>query len=220
MEEGSLTFRDPSSHINGVVDFVAGVAGDCTSCHGSPSSSAPPKDLSGDTAPTAQGVGAHAAHLAPSTWRRAMTCSNCHVVPTSVDSPGHRDPDNLAEVIFDTLNPAGTYSTATATCSNQYCHGTGAGNNGTEVWNVPGALACGGCHSMTGTGMSGDHRRHIGEENMRCSECHADVVSANQTIIGASLHVNGVHEVKMANGTFNAITRDCSNTGCHGTERW
>ncbi|HWO24690.1 MAG TPA: hypothetical protein VNO30_38370 [Kofleriaceae bacterium] len=46
--------------------------------------------------------------------------------------------------------------------------------------------------------------RHIGEEN----------------IVNANLHVNGVHEVKMANGTYNATTRQCANTGCHGTETW
>jgi predicted CxxxxCH...CXXCH cytochrome family protein len=220
MEESSLTFRDPSRHIDGVVDVVAGVAGGCTSCHGSETSSAPPRDLAGNTAPTALGVGAHAAHLAPSTWRHEITCSNCHVVPLTVDAPGHRDGDNIAEVVFDLLNPAGTYTRSNATCANQYCHGTGTGNNGTAVWNVPGTRACGSCHSMNGTNMSGDHRKHIVGEGMRCSQCHADVVTANQTILNANLHINGVHEVKMANGTFNPATRTCANTGCHGTERW
>ncbi|HWO22748.1 MAG TPA: CxxxxCH/CxxCH domain-containing protein [Kofleriaceae bacterium] len=219
MEEGSATFRDPESHINGVVDVVGpGATGGCTSCHGSPTSSAPPKDLLGNTAATARGVGAHAAHLQPSTWHRAMPCSSCHRVPTTAGAPGHIDGDNLAELVFDTLNPAATY--ANGTCSNLYCHGSGRGNTGTASWVTPGALACGACHSLTGVGMSGDHRRHIGEENMRCSECHATVVDANRNIIDANRHVNGVHEVKMANGTFNATTRQCSNTGCHGTETW
>jgi len=220
MEEGSLTFRDPASHINGVVDVSSGVAGGCTSCHGSPTSSAPPKDLAGNTANTAPGVGAHVAHLMPSNWHRAIACSSCHAVPTSVEAPGHLDGNNIAEVVFDTLNPAGVYTRANATCSNQYCHGTGRGNTGTKSWITPGALACGACHSMTGTNMSGDHRRHIGEENMKCSECHGDVVNAAQTIINANLHVNGVHEIKMANGTYNAANRSCTNTGCHGTETW
>jgi hypothetical protein len=34
------------------------------------------------------------------------------------------------------------------------------------------------------------------------------------------LHVNGVHEVTMARGTWNAAARSCSNTGCHGTKSW
>lgn len=68
--------------------------------------------------------------------------------------------------------------------------------------------------------MSGDHRRHIVQENMRCSECHGDVVNANMGIINPGLHVNGAHEVKMAQGTFSAATRRCSNLACHGTETW
>lgn len=220
MEESSLAFRDPSSHINGVIDVVgAGVTGGCTSCHGS-TTSAPPKDLTGNTAATARGVGAHAAHLRTATWHRDVTCSSCHAVPTTLDAPGHRDGDNVAEVTFDGLNPAGLYTAATASCSQQYCHGNGRGANGTVSWVTPGALGCTSCHQTNGTGMSGDHRRHIIEEGMRCSECHRDVVDANQTIIGKALHVNGVHEVKMAQGTFNPATRSCTNTGCHGTETW
>lgn len=220
MEEGSLTFRDPASHINGVVDLVdAGATGGCTSCHGS-TNSAPPKDLTGNTARTARGVGAHQIHLATSAWHRTVTCSNCHAVPTTLDSPGHRDGDNVAEVKFDALNPAGTYNAGTTTCATQYCHGNGRGNNGTISWLGTGPLACGACHSVNGTGMSGDHSRHINGENMRCSQCHATVVNQNMTIIGATLHVNGVHEVKMTQGTYNPATRQCSNTGCHGTETW
>ena len=46
------------------------------------------------------------------------------------------------------------------------------------------------------------------------------VVDANKNIINADLHVNGKHEVKMTNGTWNATTRTCANTGCHGTKSW
>ncbi len=219
MEEGGTTFRDPASHINGVVDVVgAGATGGCTSCHGSGTSAAPPKDLLGNTVPTARGVGAHEAHLRPSTWHRALPCTSCHTVPTTASAPGHIDGDNTAELTFDTLNPAATY--AAGTCSNLYCHGNGRANTGTATWTTPGALACGACHSMNGTGMSGRHRLHIGEENIRCSQCHADVVNANRNIINANLHVNGVHEVKMTAGTFNAATRRCSNLACHEAETW
>lgn len=220
MEENSLTFRDPDSHINGVVDLVDSAAtGGCTTCHGS-TNSAPPKDLAGNTAATSKGVGAHQAHLKTSTWRHAIPCSSCHVVPTTLNAPGHRDGDNIAEVKFDTMNPIGAYTTATGSCATMYCHGNGRGGNGTITWLAAGPLACGACHSVTGVNMSGDHSRHINGQNMRCSQCHATVVDANKNIINADLHVNGVHEVKMANGTFNPATRQCSNTGCHGTETW
>ncbi len=219
MEEGSMTFRDPTRHIDGVVDVIVGVGG-CTSCHGSATSSAPPTDLDGNTARTFAGVGAHQAHLAASDWRHEITCSNCHVVPTDIDSPGHRDGDNVAEVPFDALNPDGTYTPATTTCANLYCHGNGRASTGTASWLDTTPRACGDCHSVDGTGMSGRHRLHVQNENMDCRECHGDVVDGNLDIIAAGLHVNGVHEITMDNGTWNAGNRSCSNTGCHGTESW
>lgn len=217
MEDNSLTFRDPDSHIDGKIDLSDSAAtGGCTGvCHGS-TNSAPPRDLLGSQ--TSPKVGAHQRHLAASTWRRVMPCSSCHVVPTTVDAPGHRDGDNLAEVRFDTMNVAGTF--ANGTCSNNYCHGNGRGPTGSIVWTAAGPLGCTSCHQTNGTGMSGDHRRHIGEENMRCSECHGGVVDAAMVITNPALHVNGVHEVKMAVGTWNAANRTCANTGCHETETW
>jgi predicted CxxxxCH...CXXCH cytochrome family protein len=218
MEENSLTFRDPASHIDGKVDLTDPTAtGGCTSCHGSAATnSAPPKALDGST--TGAKVGAHQAHLATSNWHKPVVCTSCHVVPLTQSSPGHIDGDNTAEVIFDTLNPMGAY--AAGTCSTNYCHGNGRGNTGTIAWTTPGPLPCTGCHPTNGTNMSGDHRKHIVGENMKCSQCHAQVVNAAMTIIDANLHVNGVHEVKMAQGTYNAATRQCSGTGCHGTETW
>ncbi len=223
MEEGSMVFRDASSHINGVVDLIGGggpSGGSCTSCHGS-TNAAPPKDLDGNTARTAAGVGAHQIHLAPSTWHRAVTCSNCHAVPTSVDAPGHRDGDNIAEVPFDVLNPAGVYSPATMSCTTLYCHGNGRANTGTISWLATGPLTCGRCHPTNGTGMSGQHERHT-DRGMRCNVCHSNVVDANMGIIGANLHVNGVHEVKLTTGAYNPATRGCSGLAgnCHGTRTW
>lgn len=216
-----MTFRDAASHINGVVDVSGGATGGCTSCHGS-ANAAPPKDLDGNTDRTAPGVGAHQIHLQPSTWHRTITCSNCHVVPTSTDAPGHRDGDNVAELPFDALNPAGVYSPATTTCSTLYCHGNGRDNIGSISWLAPGPLACGSCHSTNGTGMSGRHRRHIAEEGIRCSQCHSTVIDANMGIIAPNLHVNGVHEVKLTTGTYNPATRGCSGLGggCHGPQTW
>jgi hypothetical protein len=34
------------------------------------------------------------------------------------------------------------------------------------------------------------------------------------------LHVDGARQVKMVQGTYNPATRQCSNTGCHGTKTW
>jgi predicted CxxxxCH...CXXCH cytochrome family protein len=220
MENGNTSFRDPLSHVNGVVDVDNSIGAGCSSCHGSATSSAPPKDLAGNTANTSPRVGAHAKHQGPSDWHREIACSSCHLVPITDAEMRHRDGDNIAEVKFDTLNPAGVYTRTTLTCSNNYCHSNGRGNTGTVVWNVPGAKECTSCHATSGTGMSGRHRLHIQGENMTCNECHGAVVNGQQKIIDAKLHINGVHEIKMANGTFDATARTCANTGCHGTKRW
>jgi predicted CxxxxCH...CXXCH cytochrome family protein len=218
MEEGSTSFRDPASHINGIVEEVApGATGGCTTCHGSETSSAPPRDLSNNTEKTARGVGAHVAHLATSTWRAAITCVSCHTVPLAQATPGHIDGDNIAEVKFSPLNPAATY--APTTCASLYCHGNGRGNNGTASWVTPGPLACTACHSIDGTNMSGQHSTHLGQ-GLLCSQCHSTVINANRAIINANLHVNGAHEVKMLLGTFNATDRSCKGTTCHGNRTW
>jgi len=221
MEEDSITFRDPASHINGSVEVADPAAtGGCTTCHGSETSSAPPKDLSGDTLTTAQGVGAHAAHLRTSTWRNAIRCASCHVVPLTADAPGHRDDvDNTAEVKFATLNPQATYSTATAGCSKLYCHGTGRDNNGSATWTVAGPLTCSSCHGVTGTGMSGAHQAHI-TANVQCSLCHQLVIDQNRNIINPALHVNGAHDVKLQSGTYDPSDGKCQQTACHGARVW
>ncbi len=218
LEEDNVTFRVPESHIDGIVDVVdPGATGGCTACHGS-QTAAPPFDLVGNMAPTTRGVGAHAAHLATSTWRRAIPCSSCHRVPLTRDSMGHLDGDNVAEVRFNQLNRDAAYAAGTARCTNLYCHGNGRDSNGSASWITPGALGCGSCHSVNGNNMSGAHRRHL-DRNVRCSDCHSTVVDDNRNIINAVQHVNGVHEVKLKNGQYDAQRRRCQGA-CHGTRDW
>lgn len=223
MEENSLTFRDPDSHINGTLDLVdSSQTGGCAgTCHGTTGvNAAPPKDVSGDTARTAAGVGAHQAHLgAPTFGHRPVVCLDCHKVPTTQAAPGHIDGDNIAEVTFGFLNPIATYTAGTTTCSNLYCHGNGRGGNGTRDWLSMDAQQCGDCHRIDGQNMSGDHQDHL-DKDLLCSDCHSTVVDAAMGIIGPNLHINGVHEVKMAQGTWNPNTRQCANSGCHNTRTW
>ena len=57
-----------------------------------PTSSAPPRDVHGNTATTAIGVGAHRSHVeAPSGIAQRYDCSVCHEKPGVVFSPGHLD---------------------------------------------------------------------------------------------------------------------------------
>ena len=195
----NTTFLDPSLHINGVVDLFGadggGGAAGCSSCHGSDGNPAPPTDLAGNTGRDSVGVGAHREHLALSSWRREINCSNCHQVPTSIDAPGHIDGDDIAEVPFDALNPNGTVELATGTCSNLYCHGNGRANNGSASWTDTTPLTCDGCHQSplpgrAAGGMSGEHDKHIRDEDMLCSECHAQVVDGAQGILAPALHID------------------------------
>lgn len=219
-------FLDPSLHINGVVDLATGEGGACDSCHGSAGNSAPPNDLAGNTARSAVGVGAHREHLTASTWRREINCSNCHQVPTAVADPLHMDGDNIAEVPFDGLNPNGAVDLATGNCSNLYCHGNGRGSNGSATWTAVLPMDCNSCHQspnpgQAAGGMSGEHDKHIRDEDLACVECHAEVVNGNKDIIGAALHVDGLRSVLMpTGGDWNPANKSCTNLACHENERW
>jgi len=222
IQPGTNHFLDPDSHINGVVDLKPEQQS-CDSCHGGGGISAPPTDLAGHTERTFPGVGAHRQHIGTSQNYRELACSQCHVVPNSVDDPGHIDGDNKAEVTFDSFNPQASYDAATETCSNLYCHGNGWSRLGSMKFTDQVSLGCNGCHasSLQGSGdMSGRHHTHL-DENMSCRDCHATVVGSGQTIINASLHVDGQRSVSMpSGGTWNPATRTCSNLSCHGSKRW
>jgi predicted CxxxxCH...CXXCH cytochrome family protein len=219
---GTDEFLDPASHINGRVDVTDGQA--CDSCHGSGGESAPPRDLAGNTARTAAGVGAHRDHLGTSDWHREVTCSQCHVVPVETNDPGHMDGDDIAELTFDSLNAGAQFDRATSTCSNLYCHGNGGGTPGTAVWTQDLVLGCASCHddgSRTGPRMSQEHRRHVSDKKEQCSECHDQVVNAQRVIIGAGLHIDGQRQVSFAQGgNYDPATRRCTNLACHENETW
>jgi predicted CxxxxCH...CXXCH cytochrome family protein len=205
---------------NGAPDAEPGFDQTCSGCHGDSTSPAPPRDLDGNTERTFAGVGAHRQHLGASGWHQEITCASCHTAPAAVDAPGHIDGDNQAELPFGALNRAATYTAATATCDNLYCHGNGRGDNGTMVWTEPGPLGCTSCHGTTGNTLSGRHGTHLGE-GFQCVECHQDVVDRNRTIIGPARHVDGTRDVSIARGgTFDPAQRRCSNLACHGAEAW
>ncbi|TMB32046.1 MAG: CxxxxCH/CxxCH domain-containing protein [Deltaproteobacteria bacterium] len=179
----------------------------CSSCHGSPQSPAPPRDLAGNLSSSARGVGAHQAHLLGRTVISAtIACSACHQVPAAVDSPGHIE-SRPAEVIFSGLALAsGANPTWNgASCSSTYCHGGGtnlatdtAFRLRTPVWTAGTSQAfCGSCH-----GSPPSTSAHAGVAFPDCARCHANTVSANGTILVSgppdartSAHINGAIDV-------------------------
>jgi predicted CxxxxCH...CXXCH cytochrome family protein len=188
----------------------AGGTPTCTSCHGSAQSEAPPRDLAGNTSPSALGVGAHQAHLVGKTLISApIPCSTCHTVPQQVASPGHLDHLRPAIVTFTGLAVADgatpIWDRNTATCSNSYCHGGGAklaGDTAAQlrkpVWTGNTTQAfCGSCH-----GAPPSIGPHNGVVFPNCAGCHPRTVTPAGAIIFSgppeartSFHINGAIDV-------------------------
>ncbi len=194
----------------------------CNTCHGNPNNIneiAPPRDINGDTATTAPGVGAHSSHLYADSLTNNVECGDCHNVPQSVFSPGHLDSQQPAKVVLKGLATANVASNATfnssnLTCSNTYCHGNFVfkkdsaaaedqfaftdsemvGNNVTVTWTKvnDGQAACGTCHDLPPKGHIGYQRIPVTE----CVVCHQGVVDDQGNIIDKDKHINGKVNVR------------------------
>ncbi len=178
----------------------------CATCHGDPgragdflSRAAPPRDLFGASGVGYPGVGAHALHLRAGKAHGAISCSECHIVPTRSDSPGHADDARPAELVFGPLAKTGgldpSYDAARRSCSNSWCHG----KQSDAVWTQPrtSEVACGSCHGLP---PASPH-----PQSARCETCHGDVVDAARAFVAPALHVDGIVQSSVA---------DCS--ACHG----
>ena len=190
----------------------------CSTCHGSAISPAPPRDLEGNTSTSVRGVGAHQIHLAGSSKGKTLSCTDCHSVPGGVYFAGHIDSDNRAEVMIysdiakvttnddsspsvpidpnrPTYIPAPVYNSADLTCANTYCHGYFKNGNvdNKPVWNDPSTSQCGSCHGDGSNPLPkipSQGGTHPASTN--CSVCHAGVVDAAQKIINPSKHIDGL----------------------------
>jgi predicted CxxxxCH...CXXCH cytochrome family protein len=210
------TIATRALHVDGVVQVGRAEAG-CASCHGSTANAAPPVDLLGNQSTDFVTVGAHQAHvLGVSRLRGPMACAECHLEPTSIDSPGHVDTPLPAEVFpgggaFGGLASARgaipSWNRETGRCADVYCHGGGAlnadgsaGVNRTPQWTRvrQGEAACGSCHGIPPTSGIHDPSWTLGT----CSGCHSNTVDEFGNIIvtgpaGAqsSRHINGEVDV-------------------------
>jgi predicted CxxxxCH...CXXCH cytochrome family protein len=171
-------------HIDGIVQ-IGRVPG-CSGCHGSPSSPAPPVDLEGNTFTTAIGVGAHQAHLqALSKISAPIPCATCHVVPATLESPGHIDSPGPA-IVTASLG----WNRVAQTCSSAWCHEVGR-----PVWTSSGEVFCGSCHGIPPV----DASHNAGMTLTSCASCHPGTVDAFGNIIvtnGTSEHINGIVDLQ------------------------
>jgi predicted CxxxxCH...CXXCH cytochrome family protein len=191
---------NPATHVNGRLDITPST---CTVCHGSGANAAPPSGTHGETSETTRAVGAHQKHLAGGPLRGPMPCTECHVVPTTMDHV-----NGTVQLAFGALARAegaeATWDAANLRCSN-YCHGAvlrGGGTNLTPLWTGgPSQATCGSCHGVPPpaphpytqicenchpgyTKDSVNPATHVNglveAENLTCSSCHGD----NSRVLG------------------------------------
>lgn len=196
--DGSIKSR--ALHVDGKVQVVMPTK--CNACHGSEGSNAPPKSIAGDTETTARGVGAHQKHLGGGgLFYRRIECGDCHVVPATVEAPGHFDTALPAELTFSGVAAAGAAKPTWdgVKCTNTYCHATvveaGADMKGAvmapEWTKVDGSqVYCGSCHGIPPIEPDPQKPQTKHPIAYECPECHKNL-STGFIFKDPSLHVNG-----------------------------
>ncbi|MGH7327536.1 MAG: CxxxxCH/CxxCH domain c-type cytochrome, partial [Polyangiaceae bacterium] len=149
-------------HVNGRVDLGNG-NGTCGACHGS-GSSPWPMDA------------AHQAHANP-TLSEPVACESCHVVPSSVTSPGHLGAP--VQIVFSghALDRGAEPTWDGTTCASVACHGAKlADPPAAPKWSdTNGAsAACGACHGIP-------PRNHTTSLDCNRSTCHGTEVATSPT---------------------------------------
>jgi len=194
-DQGALIAK--GGHVNGTVDVALPTA--CDACHGKNGIGAPPPDVNGNSDPTLPSVGAHAAHIYGKAFSGGgMACTACHVLPTTVDAPGH-----LAGALDSVQFPDGqaawkgsvpTYDKSTQTCSNVYCHGAAleGGDKKAPVWTQP-LVACTSCHAAVPSGLVGHPAVDTAAGPATCAKCHAKTIKPDGSLdLQGGYHINGV----------------------------
>jgi predicted CxxxxCH...CXXCH cytochrome family protein len=213
---------------------------DCTFCHGvAGGNGAPPAGIFGATAVTDPTVGSHTKHVtANATMHNAWDCVACHTKPTDALSAGHVEGGVVggptvtaaAELLFAAPNTSATWNATTSTCTNAYCHSSGAATPKyvNPVWTSTTAMTCtGSCHVKTTNGaitknMTNEHTSD--HSQAPCQDCHNGVATASASISNLTLHFNGTittafnltNTTDFTGGTFtwNASAKTCTGT-CH-----
>ncbi|MBI5494970.1 MAG: CxxxxCH/CxxCH domain-containing protein [Deltaproteobacteria bacterium] len=164
---------------------------ECMDCHGGHGNPAPPRDVNDGGMPYLRGVGAHRTHLKVTRYFRTIACGECHVVPATIDAPGHNDTPLPAELIWGPVaNAAGVDSAFDGVTCNTYCHGpTLHGGTLTQPeWTVtyPQQTYCGSCHGVPPPSHSVDPANG-------CGSCHP---FDRLTPLDAQRHVDGILDVE------------------------
>jgi predicted CxxxxCH...CXXCH cytochrome family protein len=219
----------PTGHINGIKEVAADLAGGayntadstCANvwCHGAFSggnngmpSWFGPAVACGACHDIPPSRGAHARHTGTSRFSNNFACNTCHAgyTDTTVAPATHVD-------LVKNVNglSTGAFSSATGVCSGVYCHGQFTGGTGADPNWLTTSVACGACHPQPP--RTGEHEEHVIDRGYDCSTCHGAGYSRNASVVKAT-HVNGAKNIALVQGSY--ANRQCSGTGCHGTETW
>jgi hypothetical protein len=200
---------------------------DCTFCHGGVENEtgAPPRNLDGTDQVGPFPV--HTIHVTGSDLAVAYDCTQCHVKAIDVLSPGHVFDDTPREAENDFgagLSPQTRFSLPDRTCTNNFCHGTGRGDDG-AIAALDGPLACDGCHPAQASSpaawsaMSGLHALHLTSPDVTCNDCHGDTTADGATIADRTIHVDGRRQVSFGDAVvgvgYDVASQTCDGT-CHG----
>lgn len=193
----------------------------CNTCHGDATdpSGAPPADLSGNTATTARGVGAHRTHVAGSAIAPGFDCSFCHPKPATVLDPSHLDGQveltgytGTDEAWLAALKSS-AFDSSSLSCGTSYCHGAFRNGNAANapVWTRvgEGQADCGTCH-----GIPPAPPHPVTSDLTTCATCHEASIDASGVLIPPSsggAHLDGVIEA----GGHDETWMDPSSPGFH-----
>jgi predicted CxxxxCH...CXXCH cytochrome family protein len=180
-------------HVDGVVQVD--VEERCTGCHGD-ENAAPPRDIAGNLATTAPGVGAHQTHVLGTEHSRAVPCAECHSVPAETLEAGHADSARPAELVFSgvALAHGATPVYENGTCRSTSCHGDvfpdeheSGGTHTVPTWTrVDGSeTQCGSCHGIP---PPPPHPN----PGYPCRHCHGNVGADDVSFVRPDLHVDGI----------------------------
>ncbi|HSD22114.1 MAG TPA: CxxxxCH/CxxCH domain-containing protein, partial [Anaeromyxobacter sp.] len=177
-------------HVDGTLD-VAGLT--CRSCHGSTANPAPPIGTRGETATTDLAVGAHQRHVVNGPIRNALSCEECHVVPTEL-LHGNGTVDLAWGTLATQLGATPVWDRTQATCASTYCHGAklAGGSVTTPTWTAvsPGQTSCGSCHGAP------PPPPHPASALTGCARCHPDTVTPEGAIdLAGGHHIDGKLDV-------------------------
>ena len=194
----------------------------CTSCHNWPPDGQTP---AGNQYPNRNG--AHAVHNTLAGVNG--NCSVCHQ-GAGTESVLHFNGGDPASVslasTYNAQSGGASYNNINKTCGTTRCHG----GQTTLNWfngSVDVASDCEQCHSTNpgqyNAATSGEHRAHVVEEGVNCTQCH------NPTLLAAghfsNLATTGFEgdpwdTLNASLGYNHSTRRGCDVGGCHGPEEW